>query len=689
VALAPPNGGPPVALLALRDIRQRRAAEDEIHGLYREFALLHLVRERIGLERDPEAIADQVLDALFKILDRQAGALLFLDDEAGLRLAARRRVAPAVLEALAAGGPPAALLAEVIAGRREVRLDGPGTLPEPVRAALVAAGVRALLCLPLRSPGRVHGVLALCATEPDPFSSADADLLAAVAGETGLVLETARLERQLRGSEQRYRAMIEQSPLGILEVSVGGTVLWANAAAARIVARAPEALVGLPAVELYANAGDRDQLIADLAARGVLLDRPVEWRRPDGRPLWVSLTSRRVPAGGDRPERFEDVIRDVTEERELQERLLRTEKLASLGQMISGIAHELNNPLTGVLGYAQLLQEAEIPADIREDVEKISADAMRCKRIIENLMRFARKERPRRGVVHVNEEIEAVLELRRYQLEVADVRVERELAPNLPYTMADPHQLQQVILNLINNAADAIKDARGHGTLRVASGLHAGRLRVSVSDDGTGIAPATLPRIFDPFFTTKEVGKGTGLGLSVSYGIVREHGGEIQVESEPGQGTTFHVDLPVERITPPAERARDTTRRLRVGGRGARVLVVGGDAAALAVTLRTLDDDGYRTTGAASLAEAQARLASEPLEAVVAELTLPDGDAAALLASLQGPHPMLARRLVVLVAEEPAGSVRAWLEQAGVAWLRRPFRVRELRKLVRRVIDEA
>jgi two-component system NtrC family sensor kinase len=692
VAAAPAEGDAgPVVLLVLRDVRRRREAEEEIHGLYREFALLHLIRERIGTTNEPRSIAEHVLEALFKILDRNVGGALYLNlgDEERLELAARRRLPPEAIAALGGEHPPDGMLQAVMRSRRVRRIDDPESIDTELAHEVSSLGVRGVLMLPVRSPSTVHGVMVLVSFEERAFSGSDADLLAAVAAEAGMVIETVKLTERLRGSEARYRRMIEGSPLGILEVAVeGGEILWANHSAERILRAEEDTLAGRRMDDFYRSTDERELLFSEADEEGILRDRPIEMRAADGETIYVSMTSRRVPASPGRPERFEDVIRDITEERELQEQLLRTEKLASLGQMISGIAHELNNPLTGVLGYAQLLQESDLPPMLQDDIEKINTDAMRCKRIIENLMRFARKEKPQRGVVNVNEEIEAVLELRRYQLKVADIEVVRNLDPKLPYTLADPHQLQQVFLNLINNAVDAMKEARGEGTLTVRSAVVGGRIHITVGDDGPGIPPDTLARIFDPFYTTKEVGKGTGLGLSVSYGIIGEHGGEITAESAIGAGTVFTIALPVERIGAPGKRRRTTTRRLRAGGRGRRILVIDDEPSVLAVTQRCLDDDDYRTVGVTSVDAALAQIAEHEFDAVVTDLAMPGKSGKDLIVHLRDEDPQLARRTVVLTGNVLDLNAVEELDGEGVPHLTKPFRVRELRGLLRRVFDD-
>lgn len=237
---------------------------------------------------------------------------------------------------------------------------------------------------------------------------------------------------------------------------------------------------------------------------------------------------------------------DVTEQNKLREQLLQSDKLASIGTLVSGVAHEINNPLTGTLIQAQLLLRKENDETTRQSLEMIKTETERAAKIVQNLLSFARQGTPQRQNGNVNEIIHRVINLRAYDLRLHNILVTMELAPDLPDIMVDDGQLQQVFLNLVNNAEHAMLEANGKGHIRIQSAQVGNKIQIVVADDGPGIPREVLSRVFDPFFTTKETGKGTGLGLSISYGIIKEHGGEIKVQSQFGEGTTFIVELPVE-----------------------------------------------------------------------------------------------------------------------------------------------
>jgi len=239
------------------------------------------------------------------------------------------------------------------------------------------------------------------------------------------------------------------------------------------------------------------------------------------------------------------VARDVTQQKRMEEQLILTDRLASIGELSSGIAHELNNPLTSVIGFSQLLIQGNVPDNIKEDLSIIYSEAQRAAVIVKNLLTFARKHAPVTQLSQINIVIEDVLRLRSYEQKVNNIEVEKHLAVALPEIMMDPFQIQQVFLNIIVNAEFAMLEAHHRGKLVITTEKSDGMVKITFTDDGPGITEANLKRIFNPFFTTKEVGKGTGLGLSICHGIVTEHGGKIYVRSVNGQGSAFTVELPL------------------------------------------------------------------------------------------------------------------------------------------------
>ena len=232
-------------------------------------------------------------------------------------------------------------------------------------------------------------------------------------------------------------------------------------------------------------------------------------------------------------------------ERRLQLQLNLSSRLASLGLMVEGIAHEINNPLSSVIGFAQMLMYEDLPENIKNDVKMINDNAQRIADIMNNLLTFARQQNLQRTYININDIIRATLQMQAHSLESNNITVIPQLDPALPSTMADATLLQQAFLNLIINAETEMKQAHGKGSLLIKTTLISDTIQISFTDDGPGITEANLTHLFDPFFSTRGVGHGTGLGLSVCYGIINEHNGQIYVQSQPGKGAVFTVELPV------------------------------------------------------------------------------------------------------------------------------------------------
>jgi two-component system NtrC family sensor kinase len=284
-----------------------------------------------------------------------------------------------------------------------------------------------------------------------------------------------------------------------------------------------------------------------------------QFQKGDGSALPVEVTLHWIEYEGQPA--LAVLCRDISSQVRLEAQLIQAEKLSAVGQLVSGVAHELNNPLTTIKGYVQLMQAEQLSPAMAEDLRRVEEAADRCRRIVRDLLTFARRYEPEFVNTDVNELLQRTAALRSYELRVRNIAVRWDLDPLLPEIEADAHRLQQVILNLIFNAEQALlsSEERGLITIRSRTLPHGAGIRFEIADNGPGIRPEHLDRIFDPFFTTKKVGVGTGLGLSISYAIVKEHGGRIWADSGLGEGASFIVELPlaVSREDPSGEGQAD------------------------------------------------------------------------------------------------------------------------------------
>ena len=320
----------------------------------------------------------------------------------------------------------------------------------------------------------------------------------------------------------------------------------------------------------------------------------------------------------------------LDELKKAQQTLVQAEKLTALGELVAGVAHELNNPLTGVLGFSQLLLRADLDPGVRSDIERIAWEAGRAARIVQNLLSFARMQDVQKQPVDLLDILARTVEIKVYDLRVSSIQVEMELAKELPPVLFDPSQLQAVFLNLINNAQDAMTSAHGRGTLWIRAEQVGGRIRVTIADDEPGVRSEHLTRIFDPFFTTKAVGKGTGLGLSICQGIVSGHGGRIWVESEIGKGATFTMELPVTHEAW-AKNADHKTGELTTSVRGGNILVIDDEEVIRDLAVQVLGQAGYRVEARANAREVIESGIAADFDLLLLDIKMPDMDGKGIL----------------------------------------------------------
>lgn len=308
--------------------------------------------------------------------------------------------------------------------------------------------------------------------------------------------------------------------------------------------------------------------------------------------------------------------------RRTQEQLLHSEKLAAVGQLISGVAHELNNPLTAILGYSQLLtSNGDLNPQAFSYTEKLYKQAQRTHRIVQNLLSFARQHKPERSRVHLKNILEDTLALHDYGLRMSQIQLHLEVPDDLPEVSADPHQLQQVFLNLINNAVDAILEKGKEGEIRVRIGVQADKVCIEFSDSGPGVKDPS--RVFDPFYTTKPVGKGTGLGLSICYGIITEHGGTIRVQNQPQGGASFLIELPIQPVGAAFLPNPSTTA---VATNASRILVVDSHDSVLDTVTGILRKQRHTVDSAKSLGDARRAFVQKEFDLVIADWQLVAGE---------------------------------------------------------------
>jgi|CZLA01.1.fsa_nt_gi PAS domain S-box-containing protein len=360
------------------------------------------------------------------------------------------------------------------------------------------------------------------------------------------VTEKRALEHKLHRQEEFRRHLLESFPDLILVLDLKGQYTFVSARIAELLGYGPEHLIGKSVDDVENTSAELAALCRTVATgKSSLTSCEYGARHHDG--SWrtmLGMASPLLDAEG-QPAGVIISVRDVTMEKKLEQQIIQSERLAAMGQMIGGFAHELNNPLTSILGMAELLQEGDTSEAARKQIGILHKEARRAAEIVQNLQYFARPPAPGRSPVNLNELVQRVVQMQSFPLRKSNITVDFLPEPAIPAVVADPNQLMQVFLNLLLNAEQAIRESRDKGTIRVRIGQKPDSVWIVFQDDGPGIAPENLPHIFDPFFTTKRPGRGTGLGLSICKTVLREHGGTIEATTAPGGGAVFTITLPV------------------------------------------------------------------------------------------------------------------------------------------------
>jgi PAS domain S-box-containing protein len=483
------------------------------------------------------------------------------------------------------------------------------------------------------------------------------------------------IEQQLKASEQRFRVLAEAHPVPLVILDADDArILIASPACEALFGVARERLVGQSILPFYVDPGDPQEIMAGIRRDGAVEGYEVRLRRADGTTFWAAFASRLITFEGQGA--IVAAYLDLTERKRAEAELERqrqilhqNEKMSALGSLLAGVAHELNNPLSVVVGHAGLLEELAPDEATRERAAKIRGSADRCARIVRTFLAMARSKPTQRGPVQLEATIDAALDIVAYGLRTGGVEVIRARRPDLPLVWADADQLHQVFANLFVNAQQALQSLSGPRQLRISTSFDADTVSVEVADNGPGIPREVGQRVFDPFFTTKPQGVGTGVGLSVCHGIVTAHGGEISLRSEAGPGAVFVVRLPRSRVGAATATPEEPTPSWRRG----RILVVDDEPDIGQLLADILERDGHEVDRALSGREALARLSGRGIDLIISDLRMPDMDGPALYRELVAQRPELAERMVFVTGDTLGADVTGFLSEIGARVIEKPL----------------
>jgi signal transduction histidine kinase/ActR/RegA family two-component response regulator len=618
--------------------------------------LTTLAQELAGAFR-PATVIELIARALDDLLKPDRLSVILLDAETN-RLAVTYDTHPVPattddpLLQLALRRGPLAFLKDV---REEARRRGAELSDSPA----------SWLGAPLVAAGRTMGAVSLSSDRAGTFGNAELTLVSAVLAQAAIALENARLVELLSSAKREWEKTVDAISQAICIIDAHGTVRRANRVFAELIQTAVTAIPGRPWIGLL----------------------PPQWSDPVARAIAEPNATTTEIRAGDRtlllttipmaePGSAVLVFEDQTDRRRLQEQLIQSEKMSAIGQLIAGVAHDLNNPLASVVGFSDFLAEAgEIPSSLREPLQVIRQEAERAATIVKNLLSFARRQEGERTRLPVRTLLDSTLALLRNQLMAHKVEATLEVEPGLPDIEVSPNQIKQVFVNIINNACQAIATDAPSGRIWITAKRVHDSVAVIVTDSGPGMPEEIASRVFEPFFTTKPEGTGTGLGLSISQGIVKEHGGRITLETPSGGGATFTVELPL-----PAEAARAESAPLpATDAPQLSILVVDDEPHILHYMRATLESWGHTVEVASDGTYALERALAGTFDVIICDLRMPHLSGREMYTKLARQDPRVAERIIFATGDTIRGDTLQFLERLGRPYLRKPFTLAELR----------
>lgn len=498
-------------------------------------------------------------------------------------------------------------------------------------------------------------------------------------------LATGALETKVASTEGRYRALFEQASEAIIIADSDKlNILEMNRAAERLLGIDAADAGGRPLTAFYQTKNGAEQHSGADMFNALRQQQPLNFVRKDGSTVQTELDGAEIVFGGKACYQF--FIREVTERSRLEQQLRQAEKLSALGQMISGVAHELNNPLAVIKGSLELmLSRNELTAQSRETVEKVASETDRAARLVRNFLSFAREQPSRRANVNLNEIVQQVVELRRFNFELAGVKFQIELEQDLPQVSADPDQIQQVVINLIDNAFHAMADMSGRGRLKIQTRSAGKTVRLVVEDNGSGVPEELVTKIFEPFFTTKEVGVGTGLGLSIAHTIMSDHKGRISYARSSLGGAGFVLEFPISETTqaPAPKLVASSSKPAKAQNMTSGTILIVDDEPLLAEMLaEILDLIGCSSTFCHSASHALKLLENKNFDLIISDFKMPGMNGQQFYEAVKEKNPEVAQRIMFMTADMASDEMQAFLRSTGNAHLEKPFTLSSVKQTV-------
>jgi PAS domain S-box-containing protein len=659
----------------------------------KELTALLEILETITSSDDLKEVPRAIVDRIGAVVPSLRCSLIKVDVERGVCLVQATHDDPGVrsLELELDKYPE---IRESIWSRKPVLVRDVGTdnLMADVRKHVTPLGFNSILVVPMVVDDPDLGTVLLKTTRmEEEFSESEISFCEAVGRAAVNTMKNAILRRSL-GIEVKQRkeaieelqSVLKYSPDLILCTSLEGRITEFNRAAEGLLGYSRAQMIGAEASILFVSASAQETLDR-LTERGPLKSSECIMRRKDGTEIVIEMSVSFMRSDNDELTGAVWMGTDVTPLQTAHLKLLQAEKMSTIGSVISGVAHELNNPLSVVLGFSELLLARRAGTDDEPHIEKINTAAVRCQRIVKNLLAYSRAHKPERQYSQLNDILEKTLELKEYNLRVHNIAVIKEFSPNLPRTMLDFHQMQQVFMNLLNNAQHSMEEVSGRAGRLVIRTFESGdSIMAEFSDNGQGLDSAAAATIFDPFYTTKEEGKGTGLGLSVSEGIVQEHGGRITVAGTPGVGATFTIAIPVHsQVILPAdedglaipEAAAKSNPKNREKNCAFSILLVDDEPTIIELLNLLLEEAGHHVDTACNGEEAWNKAQAGEYDLVITDVRMPKMNGLEFYKKLKALRPRLAENLIFVSGDLGDNATARFLAEVNATIIPKPVEV--------------
>lgn len=666
----------------------------ESEGKFRDMSRLNTAGRSLISEHDLRSILKTVVSEVTKITGFEYCSLKLYDEKTGELVIAetrglgeeywkeRRRIA------IGADISGKALAEKRPFWTRDIEI----TLKDSISAAAMEylchdLGLHSYIAVPLLFREKALGTLSVLVMGFHDFEPHEIEILSSFAGQAAMAIENARLYEEVRSSKEFWENFVADAGDAIISIDLDGKIASWNLGAEKIFGYSREEVMGMDYASLLVPEERREEywkIIARTVSGESVTNMEIRRQAKDGREIDILLTVSPVKDSQGKVIQTSGIFKDISSIKALRERLQQSEKMALLGRLLSGVAHEMNNPLTSIAGFSELLLAESPGEDVREGLETIHSEAMRASRIVKDLLVFARIEDPRFETVSINDIIMEIVERNRSILERKGITLHLELSNETMLIRGNSHQIRQVFANIISNAEQALSEITGRKEIVIKTFTDSAQMMnlISFYDNGPGISKENQKKIFEPFFTTKVSEKGTGLGLFISSWIMQEHKGSIGVESQEEHGATFTIRFPMgaPSVAPhppvPGDAGEISSSRSR------SILVVDDEQEIRRFFERLLKKSGHQVKTASNGLEAIEIIEKEEIDLIIADIKMPVMDGIRLHSEVRRRWPSIAERFVFITGNLAEERTRLFIRESGSRFMTKPFAVKDVQEML-------